>query len=133
MTRSRLIPPPWSASTTCAAFGEARRTAVTHDGVVFRREALHQLEDVYDFIADAGSAATAAGFAESIVIFCEGLSDFPYRGVARVDLHPGLRTIGFRKRVVIAYSILNETVAIIGIFSGGRDHEQILRDTNELD
>jgi hypothetical protein len=32
---------------------------------------------------------------------------------------------------VIACAVLNETVAIIGIFYGGRDHEQILRDTNE--
>lgn len=102
-----------------------------HYRVVFRREALQQLEDLYDFIADAGSPANAADFTESIVTFCEGLSDFPYRGVAREDLRPGLRTIGFRKRVVIAFAVLNETVAIIGIFYGGRDHERILRDTNE--
>jgi toxin ParE1/3/4 len=106
---------------------------VTRYRVEFRREALQQLEDLYDFIADAGSPANAAGFAESIVTFCEGLSDFPYRGVAREDLRPGLRTIGFRKRVVIAYAILNETVAIIGVFYGGRDHEQILRDSIEPD
>jgi len=104
---------------------------VTHYRVVFRREALQQLEDLYDFIADAGSPANAAGFAESIVTFCEALSDFPYRGVAREDLRPELRTIGFRKRVVIAFVVLEETVAIIGVFYGGRDHEQILLDSNE--
>jgi len=96
--------------------------------LVFRQEALQQLEELYDFIADAGSPATAAGFTESIVAFCEGLADFPYRGLAREDLRPGLRTIGFRKRVVIAYAILDETVAIVGIFYGGRDHEQLLSD-----
>jgi plasmid stabilization system protein ParE len=51
--------------------------------------------------------------------------------LARDDLRPGLRTIGYRKRVVIAYAILNETVAIIGIFYGGRDHEQMLRDPQQ--
>lgn len=50
--------------------------------------------------------------------------------MAREDLRSGLRTIGYRKRVVTAYAILNETVAIVGIFYGGRDHEQMLRDTN---
>lgn len=103
---------------------------MTHYRVVFRREALQQLEELYDFIADAGSPANAAGFTESIVSFCEGLTDFPFRGSAREDLRPGLRTIGYRKRVVIAYAILNDTVAIVGIFYGGRDHEQMLRDTN---
>jgi toxin ParE1/3/4 len=29
---------------------------------------------------------------------------------------------------VIAYALLNETVAIVGIFYGGRDHEQLLID-----
>lgn len=86
---------------------------------------------VVDFIADAGSPDYAAGFTESIVAFCEGLADFPHRGLAREDLRPGLRTIGYRKRVVIAYAVLDETVAIIGIFYGGRDHERILRSTEQ--
>jgi hypothetical protein len=33
---------------------------------------------------------------------------------------------------VIAYAILNETVAIIGIFYGGRDHEQISATLNRV-
>lgn len=97
--------------------------------VVFRREALEQLEELYDFISDAGSPDTAAGFTEAIVFFCEGLADFPFRGNARDDLRPGLRTIGYRKRVVIAYAVIDETVAIVGIFYGGRDHERMLRTT----
>ena len=99
---------------------------MTRYRVVFRPEAAQQLEELYDFIADAGSPGNAAGFTESIVAFCEGLAAFPYRGTARDDLRPGLRTIGYKKRVVIAYAVLNETVAIVGIFYGGRDHEHLL-------
>ena len=95
--------------------------------MVFRKEALEQLEALYDFIADAGSPGNAAGFIEAIVLFCEGLGEFPHRGTLRDDLRPGLRTIGYRKRVVIAYAVLGETVAIVGIFYGGRDHEQVLQ------
>ena len=84
---------------------------MNHYRLVFRQEALQQLEELHYFIADAGSPATAAGFTESIVAICEGLADFPYRGLAREDLRPGLRTIGFRKRAVIAYAMLNESVA----------------------
>ena len=59
--------------------------------------------------------------------FCEGLADFPHRGTARDDLRPGLRTICYRKRVVLAYAVIDETVAIVGIFYGGRDHERLFR------
>lgn len=93
---------------------------------MFRPEAAQQLEQLYDFIADAGSPGNAAAFTESIVAFCEGFAAFPYRGTARGDLRRGLRTIGYKKRVVIAYAVLKETVAIIGIFYGGRDYGHIL-------
>jgi toxin ParE1/3/4 len=62
---------------------------VSHYRLVFRQEALQQLEELYDFIADAGSPATAASFTEAIVAFCEGLADFPYRGLARKTSVPG--------------------------------------------
>ena len=103
---------------------------MTRYRVVFREEALQQLEELYDFIVEAGSPSNAVSFTESILSFCEGLADFPYRGLAREDLRPGLRTIGYRKRVVIAYAVLYETVTIVGIFYGGRDHEQMLVGTN---
>ena len=95
--------------------------------MVFRPEALAQLEELYDFVSDAGSPDIAADFTEAIVAFCESLTDFPLRGTARDDLRPGLRIIGFRKRVVLAYAIIGQTIAIIGVFYGGRDHERILR------
>ncbi|MCU1480525.1 MAG: type toxin-antitoxin system RelE/ParE family toxin [Subtercola sp.] len=98
-------------------------------GVVFRQEALEQLEELYDFITDAGAPDNAADFTEAIVAFCEGFADFPLRGTARDDLRIGLRTIGYRKRVVIAFAVIGDSVAIIGIFYGGRDHERILRAT----
>jgi toxin ParE1/3/4 len=94
--------------------------------VVFRQEALEDLEELYEFIADAGSPENAASFTESIVSFCESFADFAHRGTSRDDLRPGLRTVGFRKRVVIAFAVINETAAIIGIFYGGRDHERLL-------
>lgn len=97
--------------------------------VVFRPEALEQLEELYDFIANAGSPGNAAGFTEAIVSLCESLANFPFRGTARDDLRPGLRTIGYGNRVIIAFAVLNEDVAIVGIFYGGRDHASLLTTT----
>lgn len=99
--------------------------------VVFRREATQQLEELYDYIADAGSPENAARYTDAIVTYCEGLSDFPHRGSARDDIRPGLRTVGYRKHVVVAFAVLDDTVAILGIFYGGRDYETILAEADD--
>jgi len=51
---------------------------------------------------------------------------FPYIGVARDDLRPGLRTIGFRRRVVIAFAVTEEAVEVLGVFYGGSDYEALI-------
>jgi len=99
---------------------------MTRHTVTFRREALQQLADLHDYIATASSADRANQFTEAIVAHCEQLAVFPLRGTARDDIRPGLRTTGFRRRVVIAYAVLDETVTVIGVFYGGRDYESIL-------
>jgi len=98
--------------------------------VVFRHDALHQLRELYDYIADNGSPDIAARYTDAIVAYCEGLADFPHRGSARDDIRPGLRTVGFKKRVVIAFAVLDDTVAILGIFYGGSDYEAFLAETD---
>lgn len=94
--------------------------------VRFRREALQQLADLRDYIARATSLDRAIRFVDEIVAHCEQLAVFPLRGTARDDIRPGLRTTGFRRRVVIAYAVLDEKITIVGIFYGGRDYESIL-------
>lgn len=96
--------------------------------VVFRREALAQLDELYDFVAVAGSPMAAANLVDAIVAFCEDLAPFPLRGIARDDIRPGLRTIGFRRRAVVAFVVRDDAVVIVGVFYGGRDYEPVLRD-----
>lgn len=94
--------------------------------VAFRAEAIEHLAQLHDYIADAGAPDSAAEFTEAIISFCESLARFPSRGTARDDIRPGLRTIGYRRRAVIAFTILGDTVVILGVFYGGRDYESIL-------
>jgi toxin ParE1/3/4 len=96
--------------------------------VVFTPEAEDQLVELYRYIAAAGSKEVAARYTEEIVAYCEQLAAFPHRGRARDDIRPGLRTIGFRRRVVIAFAVLGQAVVIIGIFYGGRDYAAVLSD-----
>jgi toxin ParE1/3/4 len=57
-----------------------------------------------------------------------GLDTFPQRGRLRDDIRPGIRILGFERRVVIAYAIAENLVVIHGIFYGGQDFEETLRD-----
>ncbi|WP_234804789.1 hypothetical protein [Mycobacteroides abscessus] len=43
---------------------------------------------------------------------------FPRPDRALADVRLGLRTIGFRRRIVIAFVLLDKTVMIVGVFYG---------------
>jgi toxin ParE1/3/4 len=91
--------------------------------VIFSPEAEAQLISIYDYIAGKASPETAKRFTDSIADYCEGLDVFPHRGLKRNDLRPGLRIIGFRRRVSIAVNVGGSQVEIVGIFYGGQDFE----------
>jgi toxin ParE1/3/4 len=48
-------------------------------------------------------------------------------GIARDDLHPGLRTVPFEHTAVIAYVVEDDQVCITNVFYGGRDYEALYR------
>jgi toxin ParE1/3/4 len=96
-------------------------------GVSFSPEAEKQLLALYTYIADAKSADVAHGYVSAIVEFCQSIGEFPHRGTARDELRLGLRTIGFRRRVTIAFVVnKDERVTVVGLFYGGRDYESLL-------
>ncbi len=95
--------------------------------VVFTPEARDQLASIYRYIAAEAAADTASTFVTAIVDYCESFSTFPNRGTRRDDLRPGLRTVGFRRRVTIAFTADEQGVAILGIFYGGQNIEAVLR------
>jgi toxin ParE1/3/4 len=96
--------------------------------IVVSNEAREQLDDLYDYIATASSPATALRFNNAILDQLESLRDFPDLGTPRDDILTGLRTIGFRRRVTIAFVVEDTEVLVVGIFYGGQDFEAILRD-----
>jgi toxin ParE1/3/4 len=48
----------------------------------------------------------------------------------REDIRPGLRITNYKRRAVIAFEVNegNNTVAILGVYYGGRDYESALGD-----
>ncbi len=84
-------------------------------------KAEEELNALYDTIAENAGPAIAWNFVSGIRDFCSKLSDVPQRGTERVELMPGLRIIGYRRSVSLAFAIEPETVIILGIFYAGRN------------
>lgn len=94
--------------------------------VVFTPEAAEQLDALYAYVAAAASPATALSYTNAIVSYCEGLNISPHRGSRRDDVRPGLRVTNYKKRAVIAFTVDEDLVSIIGIYYGGQDYESDL-------
>ncbi len=94
--------------------------------VIYAPEVLQDLIDLYDRIAGRATPAVAAGYLDRIEAFCVNMSFASERGRRRDDLRPGLRIIGFERRVTIAFSVGEKSVTILRLFYGGVDWEAIL-------
>jgi plasmid stabilization system protein ParE len=101
--------------------------------VVFAPEAEDDLVELFDYIAEHGSPANAARYAEAIVAYCETLTTLPHRGMPRDDIRPGLRITNYRKRAVIASEVDDKSarVSTLGVYYGGRDFERALRGSED--
>jgi len=101
--------------------------------VIFTPESEAQLTELYRYITDASSPEVAARYTDSIVTYCESLQSLPHRGIQRDDIRPGLRITSYRKRVVIAFEVDADQVAILGVFYGGQDYETSFQEGNDWD
>jgi toxin ParE1/3/4 len=91
--------------------------------VVYTVEAADDLEWIYDTIAEASGPVTASRYEQRIRDFCDRLEFGAERGTLRDDLRPGLRIIGFERRVPIAFLLEGDRVVVLRSFYGGRDWE----------
>jgi len=89
--------------------------------VVFAPQARDDLTRLYLFIAKNSGDDRAWSYVQRIETYCLGFATFPERGTPRDDLLPGLRVVGFERRVAIAFHTDTTTVTIDRILYGGRD------------
>jgi len=99
--------------------------------VVFSPGAEAQLVKLHRDIAEKASPAIGERYTAAIVAYCLSLSTFPHRGTRHDDVRPGLRTVGYRRRVTIAFSVSDNVVNILGVYYGGQDYEADFRDDEE--
>lgn len=94
--------------------------------VVFAPEALEDLRQIYDWIAEAAGADTAFGYVDRLVRNCDGMCYGAERGHRRDDIRPGLRIVGFERRITIAFTVSERQVTILRLFYAGRNWEPML-------
>jgi len=92
--------------------------------IVFSPEAQADLLSLYDYIADQSGEARAIAYVEQIEAYCRGFVTFPKRGTRRDDIRDGLRTVGFKRRLTIAFHVEPDRVVFDRILYGGRDVER---------
>ncbi|MFJ7355624.1 type II toxin-antitoxin system RelE/ParE family toxin [Phyllobacterium sp. NPDC097923] len=89
--------------------------------VVFHPRAEQELVELYDYIRANANPERAQAFLAGIRDCCLGLATFPKRGSIRDDIMAGVRIIGYRRSVSIAFAVTSDRVLILGVFYGGRD------------
>lgn len=96
--------------------------------VAYRTEAQNDLHDIFRVILLASrNLPTSRRFVQRIKDRCERIGDAPRGGRPRDDLEPGLRTVPFEHKAVIAYRVEPDRVRITNVFYGGRDFEALYR------
>jgi toxin ParE1/3/4 len=91
--------------------------------VTFAPEAEEDLLRLYDFIERRSGPQRAYDYVARVTAYCLSFVTLPERGILRDDLRPGLRVIGFERRITIAFHVTAKTVTIDRLFYGGRDWE----------
>jgi toxin ParE1/3/4 len=89
--------------------------------VVFSPEARDDLLRLYDYIANNAGPPRAIAYVERIEAYCRRFEVAAERGTRRDDIRPGLRIVGFERRVTIAFHADVRTATIDRILYGGRD------------
>ncbi len=88
--------------------------------VVFSPTASDDLDNLLIYLSEQMGVRPARSYVGKIQRYCLDFAFFPKRGVARDDLKPGLRLVGYRRRATIAFYVHDQTVVIARVFHRGR-------------
>jgi toxin ParE1/3/4 len=89
--------------------------------VAFSPTARDDLRDLYIYLATHAGEAVATAYLERLEAYCASFATFPERGTRRDDLLPGLRVVGFERRITLAFHIDGDAVTFDRLLYGGRD------------
>ena len=83
---------------------------MTERAVVFAPAALGDLRSIGAYVSVMAGPERAFAYVNRIEAYCRGFAIHPHRGTRRDDVRPGLRAVGFERRVTIAFPAGRELV-----------------------
>lgn len=87
-------------------------------------EAELDLARIYRFVRQkSASSAVARNYVARIKTFMDGFETYPERGSIRDHVRPGLRIVGFERRVSVAFVVEPAEVVILRILYAGQQFE----------
>lgn len=89
--------------------------------VAFAPEARDDLVKLGDWIAERAGAQVALNYIERVMTYCASFETSGERGQRRDDLRPGLRVVGFERRIAIAFTVSSTEVTILRFYYGGQN------------
>jgi len=93
--------------------------------LVYAPTAQSDLVEIHAFVASASSDEIASRYIDRIEAYCATFDLAAARGAPRDDLLPGLRIVGFERRITIAFTLDDEdAVTFLRFFYGGQDWEE---------
>jgi toxin ParE1/3/4 len=93
--------------------------------ITLARAAERDLDGIERYLGKVASSRLAETYVMRILDFIGKLRQFPERGSLRDDIRPGLRMIGFERRVSVVFTVGESEVTIVRILYGGRQIDSI--------
>lgn len=99
--------------------------------LVIHPEAESELNSIYDYISERIGPESAWAYIRGVRDYLYRLSAFPERGSIRDANVNGLRLIGYRKRLSIAFVVRENNLIILGfLYAGSNIDPSVLRERN---
>jgi plasmid stabilization system protein ParE len=99
--------------------------------VVFAPEARDDLMRLHKHLVETASPSVADRYLARLQAWFGGFAFAGERGTRRDDVRPGLRVVGFERRITAAFTVDTRRVVFLRVFYGGQDWSAVLSDQPE--
>jgi toxin ParE1/3/4 len=102
--------------------------------VVFAPEFMVSLDRILSFMELTGASEHHLDrYQHEVLEFCTTMGCFPYRGVSRDDLAPGVRITNYEGNTILPYAVdeATRTVSFLGVYAARQDYEKLLMGAHE--
>jgi len=89
--------------------------------VIFDQATYDDLIEIYNYLAPRRGNDFARQYIDNIYNHCLEFDIFPERGTLRNEIRQGLRVVGYKRKIAIAFRVKDGTVSIMRILYNGQN------------